>query len=195
MRPFFTASLALLVRTCRRATRSGQQRRLWKLTECESLLQGSASNATVTHTRRGADMASNREWHGDRIAKAVLARGERNMRQAVAYLEGEARRSINKGQPTRRSGRSVIGLAPSAPGSPPKRVTGRLIRSLSSKVKAGRTVITGTYGAGTIYARRLELGFSGTDRKGRNVRQAARPFLRPALIKNKRTVARILAQD
>lgn len=134
-----------------------------------------------------------REWHGDKIKADVAERLAGNMRLAVVFLQGEVRKSINRGQRTRVSGRSVIGLDPSAPGEPPKRLTGRLIQSIATKVTKSRTMIKGTYGSNLAYARRLELGFAGTDAAGRNVRQAPRPYLRAAFVKNKKTVARILS--
>jgi hypothetical protein len=139
-------------------------------------------------------MPARTEWYGDRIKADMRDRMERNMRQALLYLQGETRRLINRGQPTKRSGRSVVGLAPSRPGEPPKRLTGRLIQSIAIKVKPSKRVIKGTYGSNLVYARRLELGFTGTDARGRNVRQRPRPYLRRALIDNKATVARILRQ-
>ena len=43
-------------------------------------------------------------------------------------------------------------------------------------------------GSSMEYARRLELGFSGTDSRGRTYHQSPRPFLRPALDDNQAKV-------
>lgn len=64
--------------------------------------------------------------------------------------------------------------------------TGNLKRSitlLEQKKKAGQVEIK--VGSDMDYARRLELGFSDTDSKGRVYHQRPRPFLRPALDEHK----------
>ncbi len=43
------------------------------------------------------------------------------------------------------------------------------------------------------YAHRLEMGFVDTDKKGRNVSQAPRPFLRKAIWDNKAKILRMLS--
>lgn len=131
-------------------------------------------------------MAKKPTWEGDKVTKDLHDRMEKNMRLAVAFLQGEVRKSINRGNPT--------GFDPSRQGEPPKRVTGRLFNSIATRVQSAKRKITGAIGTNVSYARRLELGFTGTDSKGRNVRQRARPFLRPAIRNNVRALRRILSK-
>jgi len=49
----------------------------------------------------------------------------------------------------------------------------------------------GQVGTNLEYARRLELGFVGIDAKGRKYDQAPRPYLRPALEKNRENIKRL----
>lgn len=48
--------------------------------------------------------------------------------------------------------------------------------------------LTGYVGSNVEYARRIELGFVGTDSLGRKYNQKPRPYLRPALEKNRKRI-------
>lgn len=115
------------------------------------------------------------------------------MNRAVQVVRNQVVHHLNRSQPTRTtaSGR-VIGLAPSKPGEPPKRVTSRLIQSITTAVRREGARIVGSVGSNLKYARRLELGFTGTDRGGRKVNQAPRPFLRRSLAEKRKEILRIL---
>lgn len=73
-------------------------------------------------------------------------------------------------------------------GAFPHRVTGNLFRSIPefSPVTVSKSAnrVEVAVGSAAEYARRLELGFSGTDSRGRTYHQSPRPFLRPALDDN-----------
>ncbi len=134
------------------------------------------------------------KWDSKRVVKRVASHIEKNMAAAMLILQGEVQRKLSVGQPVIRSGKSLRGLNPSAEGEPPHLLTGRLrtsiTHSVSGSVLSGE--IIGRVGSNVPYARRLELGFSGTDSKGRNINQGARPYLRPALKENlPRLVARL----
>lgn len=131
-------------------------------------------------------MAKKPTWEGDKVTAALRARLTQNMRLAVAFVQGEVRKSINRGNP--------FGINPSAPGEPPKKVTGRLFQSIATRVDMSKTALTGAVGSNVSYARRLELGFAGTDSKGRNYRMKPRPYLRPAIIDNARAIRAILTK-
>lgn len=116
----------------------------------------------------------------ERLARKVTV----GVNAAVGAIKARALVKINRSQDIRRtkSGRTV-GLDPSHEGEPPKRLTGALIASVSrggGVERKGNTII-GFVSAGTKYARRLELGFVGTDSRGRRVSQGPRPYLRPSL--------------
>ncbi len=91
-----------------------------------------------------------------------------------------------------------MGAGPfSSPGSPPNTGTGKLRQSITFTVKAAGSEIVGEYGVmtgpATAYARRLELGFVGTDSRGRVYQQQPRPFLKPAYSLNRKKIKQILA--
>lgn len=65
--------------------------------------------------------------------------------------------------------------------------TGTLRRSVRTELVDGGDVAVGT---DLPYARRIELGFIGTDSRGRHYHQAAQPYLRPAYDETKAEQAR-----
>ena len=152
------------------------------------------------------------EWNGDEVERQLRARLSRNMRQAALYVKGQVQRSINRG--------NADGSDPSAPGESPKKVTARLFQSIATDQRESPLEITGVVGTNVEYAKRLEYGFTGTERVSphtrliksvfgrklpfpmyvnvggysRNVDQAPRPFLRPGLADNLPAIRRILAR-
>jgi len=71
-----------------------------------------------------------------------------------------------------------------ARGRVPK-VTRTLERSIHpDNLKSTGSKITIDIGTDVEYARRIELGFAGTDSLGRTFNQAAKPYLRPALLES-----------
>jgi len=100
---------------------------------------------------------------------------------------------INRTQPTdlTRGGR-LIGLAPSLPGEPPKRLTGALVRSITAGVAKVGNKIRGYVGTNRVGARRLEYGFQGVDSAGRSINQAPRPYLRRGVMEARAAMLRIL---
>jgi len=63
-------------------------------------------------------------------------------------------------------------------------VTSRLRNSITNEVE--ETV--GRVGTNVEYARRVEMGFVGADALGRIYNQSPKPYLRPALEKNRSTI-------
>lgn len=125
-------------------------------------------------------------WNGDAIEQQLRARLSRNMDQATLYLKGQVQRAINRG--------NADGKNPSAPGEPPKKVTARLFQSIATDRRESPLEITGVVGTNVEYARRLELGFTGTDEDGRVIDQAPRPFLRPTLSAERERLVRIISR-
>jgi len=125
-----------------------------------------------------------------RFKRNVKRHMERGMTRAVIFLEGVAIRKVSRGQPVKRSGKTLRGLDPSKPGEPPKVLHSDLRRSIDHEVSSSENEVAGRYGTNDEKARRLELGFVGTDKRGRSINQAARPFLRPSLLENREEVLR-----
>lgn len=121
------------------------------------------------------------------LLKLTVAELEQNMRMATVYVRDKVKVKLNRGQPTRRTtGGHIIGLDPSKPGEPPKKVTSRLQNSIRTDVEVkGKKRVLGFVGTDVVYARPLELG-SRT--------MAARPFLRATLIEERPRVKLILTK-
>ena len=115
---------------------------------------------------------------------AALNESEKRMRQATQVVVGNVKRLINRGNPK--------GDNPSKPGEPPKKVTARLFNSITDEVIRTEDQVIGAVGTNVEYARRLELGFTGTDAAGRIVDQEPRPYLRPGLEMSNGKVKKIL---
>lgn len=101
----------------------------------------------------------------------VRAQKQRNLAEAAAYLEAEWKKTVGV-QGTR--------SRPSAPGSPPHRVTGALQASLSAKVTDGLITVTGSKVGGYLE--------DGTRR------MAARPHRGPTLDRCRPRMLEILAK-
>lgn len=108
------------------------------------------------------------------------------MAQATIIVRDEAKVLLNTGQPRKTTAAgNIVGLAPSKPGEPPRKITGQLQNSIRNEVRESLRTIVGLVGTDLKKARPLELG----NRKGT---LKARPFLRPALFNNLNRVRRIL---
>ena len=129
-------------------------------------------------------MARISRWTPAEVVREARSETARRMKLATVLVRDVVKKSINRGNPT--------GEFPSAPGEPPKKVTARLFQSITEEVIETPDLVIGRVGTNVEYARRLELGFVGTDRLGRHYDQKPRPFLRPGLAKSLRAVRRVL---
>lgn len=121
-------------------------------------------------------------WRASDVIASTRTKLIPAMARGAITVEDQAKRLLNRPQPTRTVRGRQYGLDPSAPGDPPKRVSSRLIKSVTHDkptIEGGDVVVR--VGTNVVYGRRLELGYSGTDAKGRNIHQAPRPWLRRAL--------------
>jgi hypothetical protein len=135
------------------------------------------------------------KWTPEQVKKNILDTVERRMLAAVLIIEEAIVEKVNKGQPIRQTASgTIVGLAPSAPGDPPKVLTGRLKQSWGHDVIRRKASVVGRVGTDVVYDPRLELGFVGTDSLGRNYNQAPRPHVRPAFEETKRKAAKALVR-
>lgn len=104
-----------------------------------------------------------KRWNAERVLAATMDRAERGMTRAVIFAEGQAKRRARVR-------------------------TGRLRASITHRVERAGRVIRGFIGSNVRYARRIELGFHGTDRRGRTYNQRAYPYLRPAIAEHAREI-------
>lgn len=110
---------------------------------------------------------------GKRIAEAVTKDA---LYAAGIVLQTAMKVELNKGGPG----------APSRPPNPPHKQTGNLGRiQIDERKNFGPKPLV-RVGSNLVYARRQEYGFSGTDKAGRTIFQAARPYMRPALERSKK---------
>lgn len=131
--------------------------------------------------RRGTHLVSEAQ-----IRQAVLVGLGRGITRSLDLARREIRASMLK-QPTTvtASGRTV-GLDPSRPGEPPKRVSGALARSLQQAVKVTATKVVGTLAEERRYAPFLEFGTR---------RMAARPHMRPVMTRNQKKFRNLMSQS
>ena len=111
----------------------------------------------------------------------------RGMDQAMNGLRDDIKKSLNVS--------NAGSDQPSQPGEPPRFVSTALrngITALESVVKG--LFVVGTVASSQIYGPRLEFGFVGRDSLGRNYSQAARPFMRPGLQRNKKRIFAVVAR-
>ncbi|KKK61805.1 hypothetical protein LCGC14_3010660 [marine sediment metagenome] len=111
---------------------------------------------------------------------------EKNMMVATIFVRDKVKKKLNRGQPTRtfQSG-SIIGLDPSSPGEPPKKITAQLQNSIRTKVIRRPRAIIGLVGTNLKKGRWLEFGTS---------KMKPRPYLRPTLSENRRKIGRVVAR-
>ncbi len=122
-------------------------------------------------------MASGLIWHGP-VVKAKIESGiQRNLTRAALFVVREVKQSLTKAGPTK----TRPGTPASKPGEPPHKRTGDLGRSITHEV----TKNTARVGSNKKYAKPLELGTH---------KMAARPYLRPAVNKNRREIKKILGK-
>tara|TARA_B100000941_G_scaffold242570_1_gene186386 strand:- start:3907 stop:4332 length:426 start_codon:yes stop_codon:yes gene_type:complete len=128
-----------------------------------------------------------------RMEKRLKKNPERNLRismeRAVRLVKNEAVESIVRGA---RSGPTVTRYQPkrehqtSAAGQPPASDTGFLVSQISSEVRGRGKFIIGQVVSAAPYSAPLEFGTTN---------MAARPFLTPALKKNRKKIERIFIQE
>ena len=124
-------------------------------------------------------MASKLVWHG-RIVQKNIDRGiERNLTLAALFVVRYVKQSLSKAGPTKTSPKTPA----SKPGEPPHRRTGTLSRSITHEV----TKDTARVGTNIKYAKALEVGYAPNN-------LAARPYLRPAVNKNRRQIKKLLGK-
>ena len=130
-------------------------------------------------------MASGVIWHGKAVKFRIKTGMTRNLTAAAIFVVRKVKESLSTaGAPIgkrRGAGGKYIKMkrAPSPPGEPPYRVTGTLTRSITHEVDKD----TARVGTNLKYGKFLETGTS---------KMAARPYLRPAVNKNKRAIKKIL---
>ena len=130
-------------------------------------------------------------WNGKEIGEMAAKRLKVNAEKAARMIEADIVRSLSTGQDAvRRGDGSLMGLDPSQPGQPPHLLTGHLRRSIDHRVEKHPKYIDIFVIAGASYARVLEYG--GMSGKA-NI--AARPFMRPALARNRDKAISMLVKN
>lgn len=122
----------------------------------------------------------------DGLVAAQQAAVEEAVRAGAMLVANDARRSVARGPKTGRMYvRRGVAHQASAPGEPPATDTGRLVTSIVSDVERDGRSVVGIVEARTEYAVHLEYGT-------RNM--APRPFMLPALERNRARIAALVAQ-
>lgn len=134
-------------------------------------------------------------WTPENVEKATIRQLERGMTLGMLAVHATTVKKLSIGQPMERTkSGNIRGLNPSVPPNPPHVLTGRLRQSIAWEVVVEPKAVVGRVGTNVVYARRLELGFVGTDALGRNINQEPRPYLRPSLAENRKEILRFLGK-
>jgi len=118
-----------------------------------------------------SDFISKIKWHGDEFFKKLKEEEARNLERAAIFLKNEVKKNISEAPPASKAGEF------------PHREDGELRRSIAHEVDKNKMVAR--VGTNKVYGRYLELGTN---------EMAARPFLRPTLAKNRRTIRKLLTR-
>ena len=123
----------------------------------------------------------------DKLEKRIVTNPEKHLKGLVArstlIVEGHAKQSIASGSPSGRTyTRGGISHTASAAGQPPATDTGFLVSNITSRVKTEGNEVIGQIIASAPYAKPLEFGTTN---------MSARPFMQPALNKNRAKINRI----
>lgn len=161
------------------------------------------SNRVIFYTEKQIKRIMNDETKRLHLAAHVLINDIKTSftgskwKPRVPSTKERKKRSKNKNKTIQnnlsRKKKSRIGHVPSKPGQPPAVFTGALRRSITyNVVVVGHNIIL-RVGTNIKYARRLEWGFIGRDKLGRNVRQLPRPWLYPAYRRQKDKIIKLLS--
>jgi hypothetical protein len=123
-----------------------------------------------------------------KVVKLTEDQLTRNMEVATVVLRDAVKLKLNRGQPTRTTpGGYIVGLSPSKPGEPPKKVTGQYQNSITNQVIKQKGEIIGVVGTNQKRGPALEFG-------NRTGTLKARPHFRPTLRENSRKLLNIIAK-
>ncbi len=130
-------------------------------------------------------------WNGKEIGEMAAKRLKVNAEKVGRMIETDIVKSLSIGQDAIRypSG-DMVGLDPSVSPNPPHLLTGHLRRSIDHRVEKHPKHIDIFVIAGADYARVLEYG--GVSGKSKI---AQRPFMRPALARNRDKAIRMLVKN
>lgn len=128
-----------------------------------------------------------KDWNDRDLKRVIRNATSKGMRRAVKMLRDEARADLG-------------GAPNSAPGQPPGKVDGDLVRSVKHKVKRPRWGVQGIVGIidnplEAAKGARLAEGFAGRDSRGRVFSQAPRPWLAPVVERNAAKVVRMITEE
>ena len=129
------------------------------------------------------ELRINQRAFTDKVKKLV----EFNLGTVGAFLVNRLQAKVGVPYPPA----SVVGESPHRR----KGLDGGLQGSFKFVVRRRLTGITLTVFTNQAYAMRLEFGFVGVDKAGRNINQGPRPYFRPVMAENKRKIGVGVARD
>jgi len=126
----------------------------------------------------------------DKLEKKMVINPKEHLKGLVArstlIVEGHAKKSIASGSPSGRTyTRGAVSHTASSAGQPPATDTGFLVNNITSRVKTEGNEVIGQIIASAPYAKPLEFGTSS---------MSPRPFMQPALNKNRARIKRIFKE-
>lgn len=136
------------------------------------------------------------KWHGKVVFDKATEANARALKKATLIVEGYAKKSMKTGTGRTINGVWVAGASYASrggkrhkaakAGKPPAVDLGNLRSSIQSKVTVGSVTVKGEVGSDENYALFLEIGTR---------KMKARPYLRPAIVANRRKINRIFKES
>lgn len=125
------------------------------------------------------------EWNGPVVEKKINTKIKKRITAACIFLRNKLRIESSRKQPTRGTGLRKRGLYPSAkePPEPPKRVSGRHIRSIVWEVQQVGKIPVGRVGSNYKVSKWLQIG---------TLKMKPRPWLSLGYNKYRRQLAKII---
>lgn len=119
-------------------------------------------------------------WRSQKLNPRIAT----NMGRAMDHLRDRIKQMVGK------AGHGK----PSPAGKPPHLQSGDYQKSIKATVhRTPKKNVVGRVGTDSPYGRRLEFGFVGRDKLGRNYNQAPRPHFRPAVKRHGKKVGQLVA--
>lgn len=121
-------------------------------------------------------------WNGPAAQAQIRRAAGKGLRAAALFLAARVKELLSVPAPRARARGGYRATTPASPGTPPRKLSGRLRASVTSEVSPDG--LRARVGTNVVYARRLELGFP----QGRH----AHPYLSAALTRWRSALERIL---
>ena len=132
-------------------------------------------------------------WKPKKVTDKIIQRVRLGVVEGANHARNKIVEALSRTQPvqTSESGRRR-GLDPSKPWTAPKMVDGDYRRSISVRRQISRRAAQASIHSNDHKAARLEFGFVGKDKLGKQINQEPRPAIRATLLKERSAIIKII---